>query len=67
MKLLKSKERNSEKTILDGTKMIEMINKTCGWRYASVYCPLNMDKTASNETTLISEITKIMRKILSLL
>ena len=63
---MKLKVRITEKIVLDGTEMIERINKT-GAEYAAACCLLSMDKTASNETTLISEITKIMRKILSLL
>ena len=58
-KIQRENEGVNEKTINDGNKMSENINNTESEAdYASVEDPLNMHRTASDETTLVPEVPK---------
>ena len=54
-------ESIAKKIILDGKEMRENINHIeSRTEYASVEGPLNMHRTSSNKTTLISEIPNVI-------
>ena len=56
-------ESIAKKNILDGKEMRGNINHIeSGTEYASVEGPLNTHRTASNKTTLISEIPNVINK-----
>ena len=58
-KIQRENEGVNEKTTNDGNKMSENINNTESEAdYASVEDPLNMHRTASDETTLVPEVPK---------
>ena len=56
---LKGNLRVTEKNVSDGKEMTENLNDRSETEFASVEDPLNM-RTASNETTLVSEIPNII-------
>ena len=58
-------ERVTEKIISDGKEMSKNMNDT-EKEYGSVEQPLNIHWFGSNETTLVSEMTNITRKMLLL-
>ena len=49
-----------QKNVSDGKEMAENINDRSKAEFASVEDPLNMHRTASNETTFVSEIPNII-------
>ena len=50
----------TEKNVSDRKQITENINDRTETEFASVEDPLNMHRTASNETTLVSEILNII-------
>ena len=52
-----------KKKISDGKELIENINYRNETEFASVKDPLNIHRTGSNETTLVSEIPNVIREM----